>query len=95
MNTFFLSAAMIVLLMVALGLLRVIRGPAAADRMMGAQLLGSGGIAVLLLAGIASDTPASIDAALVLALLAPFATVGFVRNAESAPTSAPAENPPS
>ena len=38
-----------VLAMVALGLVRILRGPGDADRIMAAQLLGTGGIAVLLL----------------------------------------------
>jgi multicomponent Na+:H+ antiporter subunit F len=64
--------------MVALGLARVLYGPAVADRMMGAQLLGSGGIAALLLWGTATGTPGVSDLALVLALLAAFASTGFV-----------------
>ena len=46
MSFFFAPRA---LAMVALGLVRILRGPDDADRMMAAQLLGSGGIAVLLL----------------------------------------------
>ena len=53
MDEFLLSAAAFVLLMVALGLVRVARGPGYADRMMAAQLLGTGGIAALLLVGAA------------------------------------------
>jgi multicomponent Na+:H+ antiporter subunit F len=37
--------AAFVVLMVALGLVRVARGPGRAERMMAAQLLGTGGIA--------------------------------------------------
>ena len=48
MTEFLLAAAGFVLAMVALGLVRVLRGPGDADRMMAAQLLGSGGIAALL-----------------------------------------------
>ena len=53
MAEFLLSAAAFVLLMVALGLVRVARGPGYADRMMAAQLLGTGGIGALLLVGAA------------------------------------------
>ena len=45
MAEFLLAAAGFVLAMVALGLVRVLRGPGDVDRMMAAQLLGSGGIA--------------------------------------------------
>ena len=55
MTDFLLAAAGFVLAMVALGLVRVLRGPGDADRMMAAQLLGSGGIAALLLGGAAIE----------------------------------------
>ena len=77
MDDFLLMAAGFVLAMVALGLIRILRGPAAADRMMAAQLLGSGGIAALMLAG-ATRMAAMVDAALMLALLAAFASAAFV-----------------
>ena len=64
--------------MVVLGMLRIVRGPTRADRMMAAQLLGTGGIAALLLRSDITDTPSVIDVALVLALLAAFASVAFV-----------------
>lgn len=63
---------------VALGMVRVFRGPTRADRMMAAQLLGTGGIAALLLRSDVTATPAVIDVALLLALLAAFATAAFV-----------------
>jgi multicomponent Na+:H+ antiporter subunit F len=47
MAEFLLAAAALVLLTVALGLARILIGPATVDRMMAAQLLGTGGIAVL------------------------------------------------
>jgi multicomponent Na+:H+ antiporter subunit F len=74
---FLLAAAGFVLAMVALGLLRILRGPTEADRIMATQLLGSGGIAALLLAG-ATRLPAMVDVALTLALLAAFVAVAFV-----------------
>jgi multicomponent Na+:H+ antiporter subunit F len=77
MADFLLAAAGFVLAMVALGLLRILRGPTDADRMMAAQLLGSGGIAALLLAA-SARIPAMVDVALTLALLAAFASVAFV-----------------
>lgn len=79
MREFLLGAAGFVLLMVALGLVRVLRGPTNADRMMAAQLLGTGGIAVLLLAA-GSGLPAAADVALTLAMLAAFASVAFVKS---------------
>ena len=79
MREFLLGAAVFVLAMVALGLARILFGPDDADRMMAAQLLGTGGIAVLLLsAGV--GLPAAADVALVLSLLAAFASVTFVKS---------------
>lgn len=78
MAEFLLVAAMLVLLMTGAGLVRLLRGPGDADRMMAGQLLGTGGIAVLLL-GSAISEPAIADAALTLALLAAFASVAFVK----------------
>jgi len=71
-------AALLVLGTVVAGLLRILRGPGAADRVMAAQLLGTGGIAGLLLASVATAAPALLDAALTLALLAAFAAVALV-----------------
>lgn len=84
MTEFLLGAAIFVLAMVALGLVRILRGPGDADRMMAAQLLGTGGIASLLLAGSATGEAATIDVALTLALLAAFASFAFVK-AQSVP----------
>jgi multicomponent Na+:H+ antiporter subunit F len=79
MAEFLLAAAGIVVALVAVGLLRILRGPGDADRMMAAQLLGTGGVAALLLAGSAIGDGAVDDVALTLALLAAFASVAFVR----------------
>jgi multicomponent Na+:H+ antiporter subunit F len=78
MREFLLCAAIFVLATVALGLVRVLRGPDDADRMMAAQLLGTGGMAVLLLSA-GGGLSAAADVALVLSLLAAFASVAFVK----------------
>jgi multicomponent Na+:H+ antiporter subunit F len=82
MTEFLMAAAVFILAMVALGLLRILRGPGDAERMMAAQLVGTGGVAILLLA-IAMPLPAAIDVAAFLALLAAFASVAFVKGAAS------------
>ena len=79
MTEFLLAAAGFVLAMVALGLVRILRGPGDADRMMAAQLLGSGGIAALLLGGAATGDGSVADVSLTLALLAAFASIAFVK----------------
>ena len=79
MPEFLLAAAGFVLTMVALGLVRVLYGPADADRIMSAQLLGTGGVAALLLLTEVMRVPAGIDVALILALLAAFVSVAFAK----------------
>jgi multicomponent Na+:H+ antiporter subunit F len=75
---FLLGAAAFVVGTVALGLLRILRGPSDIDRMMAAQLLGTGGVAALLLVSAAADEPATVDVALALALVSALASVAFV-----------------
>ena len=76
MADFLVASSGCVLAIVAVGLLRVLHGPARADRMMAAQLLGTGGIAALLLGG--TQLTELVNVGLVLALLAAFASVAFV-----------------
>lgn len=79
MSGFLLAAAVAILAMVALGLLRILRGPGAADRMMAVQLLGTGGAAMLILLAAATGIGAVVDVALTLTLLAAFASIAFFR----------------
>ena len=81
MAGFLFAAAGFVLTMVALGLVVILQRPAAVDHMMAAQLLGTGGVAILLLLATATETPPVVDVALLLALFAAFAAVAFVRSA--------------
>jgi multicomponent Na+:H+ antiporter subunit F len=78
MPEFLLGASGFVLAVVALGLVRLLHGPGDADRMMAVQLLGTGGIAALLLLGSATGE-AVADVSLTLALVAAFAANAFVQ----------------
>lgn len=80
MNEYLLVVAALVLATVAIGLWRILYGPTRVDRMMAAELLGTGGVATVLLIGAATAMPALVDVALILAVLAVFATVAFVKN---------------
>jgi len=83
--TEFLTAALgFILAMLSLGLIRILRGPADSDRMMAAQLIGTGGIAAVLLVGAVTGVPATVDVALTLALLATFASIAFVKKGAAA-----------
>ena len=77
MTAFLNVAAFVVLLGVAIGLVRVLRGPSRADRLMAVQLLGSGSVGACLLLAFAGGRFAFIDIALTLALLAAFAAIAF------------------
>jgi multicomponent Na+:H+ antiporter subunit F len=74
-----LAIAMFLLLNLAAGLWRVMRGPTAADRMLAAQLFGTTAVAILLLLADAMNRTALRDVALVFALLAAVAAVAFVQ----------------
>ena len=79
MPDFLLVSAVLVLVTVAMGLMSILRGRGNAKRMMAAQLLGSGGVAALLLFGTASGTDGAVDVALTLAVLSAFASIAFVK----------------
>ena len=81
MASFLLTAAGLVLAMAALGLVRIFYGPRDADRMIAVQLIGTCGVAILLLLAAASQAKPITDVALILALLAAFLAVAFVRGA--------------
>ena len=78
---FLLLAAAFVLLMVAIGLARILYGPADVDRILSVQLIGSGGVAVLLLLSVGMNLPPVMDVALMVGLLATFLAVTFLRDA--------------
>jgi multicomponent Na+:H+ antiporter subunit F len=82
MAEFLAGAGLFILLMVAIGLARVLRGPQDADRVMATQLLGTGGITLVLIVAVIVNRPAMVDAAMTLALLAAFAGLAFVRAAD-------------
>jgi multicomponent Na+:H+ antiporter subunit F len=84
---FLLATAGAILFTVAVGLVRILGGPGDADRMMAAQLIGTGGIAALLLIAAATGARGVDDVALGLAILAAFASAAFVNG--GAPTDEP------
>ena len=74
-----LTGACLLLLTLGMGLARAMIGPSLQDRMLSVQLLGTGGVAVLLLMSTLLAAPALIDVALVLALLAVVAAAALTR----------------
>ena len=81
MDSFLFLIASFILATIAGGLIIILRRPAEVDRMMAAQLLGTGGVAILLILAVATKVSPIVDVALMLALFAAFATVAFVRDA--------------
>jgi len=79
MTTFFLAVAFFLVANVAAGLVRVIRGPTQADRVVAAQLFGTTGVAILLVLSVAADARPLRDVALIFALLAVVISVAFVK----------------
>ena len=67
------------LLSLAGGLLRALRGPALEDRMLSVLLLGTGGTGMLLLLAFIFERAALVDVALVLALLAAMTAAALTR----------------
>ncbi len=66
---------------IAAGMIRILKGPTAADRMMAAQLFGTCGVAILLLLAQGTGNTVLLDIALVFALFAALTTMTFVRRA--------------
>jgi multicomponent Na+:H+ antiporter subunit F len=73
------GALLWLLLLLAAAMVRVLRGPTDADRMVTAQLFGTIAVAVLAILGVGAGRPALLDVALVFALLAAVTAVAFVR----------------
>ena len=86
MAGFQIGVATVLLLAVLLGLWRVFLGPSAGDRMLAAQLLGTGGVGVLLLLGEALVWPSLSDIALIFGLLAAVTAVAFSRSSGREPS---------
>jgi multicomponent Na+:H+ antiporter subunit F len=78
MSELLLLCASGLMLGLLLGLIRVLRGPGAGDRMLATQLIGTTGVAMLLLLSLLFKQPALTDVALILALLSAVATAAFV-----------------
>ena len=78
-ETVLLTASLLLLVILITGLMRALIGPSLQDRMLSIQLLGTGGVALLILLGLLLDIEALVDTALVLALLAAVAAAALTR----------------
>ncbi|TVP76254.1 monovalent cation/H+ antiporter complex subunit F [Thioalkalivibrio sp.] len=75
---------LLLLLNIVVGMVRILRGPTAADRMLAAEMFATSAVVIVLLMAVVSGNLALIDVALVFALLAALASVTFVSRAWSA-----------
>jgi multicomponent Na+:H+ antiporter subunit F len=79
METFYQLLIFFLIINIGVAMLRVIRGPTRADRLMTAQLFGTTGVAILLLLAELLAMPALRDVALLFVLLATVLIIAFVR----------------
>lgn len=82
MSFVYLSLAAVIMLSFSGGAVRLLRGPSRADRMMGAQLFGTTGAAIIIVLATAMEAWVLLDAALVFAALAAVTVIAFVQRAE-------------
>ncbi len=83
METFFLGAAMVILVSVLLAVHRVVTGPEIVDRIIGANVVGTKTIVVILLAGqIFGRVEFFVDIAIVYALINFIGTLALSRYLE-------------
>ncbi len=80
MQTFFLGTAIVILMSVLLAVFRAVRGPEIVDRIIGANVVGTKTIAVILLAGhVFERVEFFVDIAIVYALINFIGTLALSR----------------
>ncbi len=78
MNEIYLTIAAFILITLVIGLLRVFWGPTRADRILSAQLMGTTGVAIILLLSEAMQMSSLVDVALIFALLSAVTATVFI-----------------
>ncbi|MBV2123040.1 MAG: multiple resistance and pH regulation protein F [Candidatus Thiodiazotropha sp. (ex Ctena orbiculata)] len=79
MDSLLLLALILLLLSLVLGMVRALKGPSLEDRLLSILLLGTGGVAVLLLLSVSMQLTALLDVGLVLVLLAAVVAAAMTR----------------
>jgi len=77
MTRFFVIISVFLLANILVGLIRLMRGPANADRMLAVQLFGTTGVAILLILGTILEEPVVYNVSLIFVLLATLAILTF------------------
>jgi multicomponent Na+:H+ antiporter subunit F len=78
LDEIYLGIAAFILITLVIGLLRVFWGPTRADRMLSAQLMGTTGVAIILLLSEAMQMSSLVDVALIFALLSAVTATVFI-----------------
>lgn len=79
MGNVYVILELFLVLTLLLGLVRIVRGPTTADRILAVQLFGTTGVALLLVMAHRMEMPTLRNVALVFSLLATLAIVAFTR----------------
>ncbi|MCG8038235.1 MAG: monovalent cation/H+ antiporter complex subunit F [Candidatus Thiodiazotropha taylori] len=79
LDSLLLLALSLLLLSLVLGMVRALKGPTLEDRLLSILLLGTGGVAVLLLLSVSMQLTALLDVGLVLVLLAAVVAAAMTR----------------
>ncbi|PUB88090.1 MAG: multiple resistance and pH regulation protein F [gamma proteobacterium symbiont of Ctena orbiculata] len=76
-------ALLLLLLSLVLGMIRALKGPSLEDRLLSILLLGTGGLAILLMLSVSMRLAALLDVGLVLVLLAAVTAAAVTRRESS------------
>ncbi|MCG7983592.1 MAG: monovalent cation/H+ antiporter complex subunit F [Candidatus Thiodiazotropha lotti] len=79
LDSLLVLALLLLLLSLVLGMIRALKGPSLEDRLLSILLLGTGGVAILLLLSVSMPLTALLDVGLVLVLLAAVAAAAMTR----------------
>lgn len=79
MSTVILVSLAVMTLALCLAFVRLFRGPSLPDRVVALELFSSILVGIIGVVAIATDVPSLLDVAIVMALMAFMATIGFAR----------------
>ncbi|MGM0535982.1 MAG: monovalent cation/H+ antiporter complex subunit F [Pseudomonadota bacterium] len=79
MSTLILVSLAVMALALCLAFVRLFRGPSLPDRVVALELFSSILVGIIGVVAIATDVPSLLDVAIVMALMAFMATIGFSR----------------
>jgi multicomponent Na+:H+ antiporter subunit F len=79
MSTYFIAIVLVLAILLSLSLLRILRVPSYADCLLSTQLVGTIGVAMLIILSVIKREPYLLDVALVVALLTSIMLVTFTQ----------------